>query len=173
MKKLVPLALLTAIAAPVLLVPASAMAQSQQELRGDRHDIRDARRDLRRAERSGDPRRIQAERHDLRDAHREYREDLRDRDRHWAENDWRVWRDHNRGLYSRGEWRAPFRYSRFQPGARIGSVYYGPRYLIGDPWRYHLPQPGFGRAWVRHYNDVLLVDTRRGTVIRVLPAFYR
>ncbi|UYY76042.1 RcnB family protein [Sphingomonas sp. R1] len=173
MKKLVPIALLTAIAAPALLVPATAIAQSQAELRGDRRDIRDAERDLRRAERTGDPRRIHQERRDLRDAHREYREDLRDRDRRWADNDWRSWRDHNRALYARGEWRAPFRYNRFQPGARIGTAYYGPRYLIGDPWRYHLPQPGLGRAWVRHYNDVLLVDTRRGAVIRVLPGFYR
>lgn len=146
MRKLVPFAMLAAIAAPALLTPASALAQSRAELRDDRRDIRDA--------------------------HREYREDLRDRDRRWAENDWRAWRDHNRGLYAHGAWRAPFRYYRFQPGARIGTVYYGPRYLIADPWRYHLPRPGFGRAWVRHYNDVLLVDTRRGTVIRVLPGFY-
>jgi Ni/Co efflux regulator RcnB len=172
MKKLVPIALLTAIAAPALLVPASAMAQSRAELRDDRRDIRDAQQDLRRAQWSGDPRRVHEERRDLREAHREYREDLRDRDRRWAENDWRSWRDRNRGLYARGEWRAPFRYYRFQPGARIGTVYYGPRYVIGDPWRYHLPRPGFGQQWVRHYNDVLLVDTRRGTVIRVVPGFY-
>lgn len=172
MKKFVPLALLTAIAAPALLAPASAMAQSRAELRGDRRDIRDAHQDLWHAQRSGDPRRIREERRDLRDARREYHEDLRDRDRRWGENDWRGWRDRNRGLYARGEWRAPFRYSRFQPGARIGAVYLGQRYVIGDPWRYHLPQPGAYRRWVRHYNDVLLVDMRRDRVIRVLPGFF-
>jgi len=25
---------------------------------------------------------------------------------------------------------------------------------------------------VRHYNDVLLIDTRRGIVIRTIPGFY-
>lgn len=172
MKTFVPIALLAAIATPALLVPASALAQSRAELRDDRRDIRDAQRDLHRAQRSGDPRRVHEERRDLREAHRDYRQDLRDRDRRWAENDWRAWRDRNRALYARGSWRAPFRYTRFHPGTRIGTVYYGPRYVIGDPWRYHLPQPGAYRRWVRHYNDVLLVDTRRGTVIRVLPGFY-
>ena len=57
-------------------------------------------------------------------------------------------------------------------GARIGAPYYGPRYVIGDPWRYHLPRAGRYQSWVRHYNDVLLIDTRRGVVIRVLPGFY-
>ncbi len=172
MKKLVPIALLTAIAAPALLVPATAMAQSRAELREDRRDIREAEHDLRRAQRSGDPHRIREERRDLRDAHREYREDLRDRDRRWGDNDWRSWRDRNRALYTRGNWGAPFRYSRFQPGARIGAAYYGPRYVIGDPWRYHLPRPAPYQAWVRHYNDVLLIDRRRGYVVRVLPGFY-
>lgn len=174
MKKFVTAALLVAVAAPAMVVmPASAMAQSRAELRGDVREIRSERRDLARAERSGDPRRIREERRDLREAHREFREDLRDRNRRWADNDWRVWRERHGDLYARGSWRAPFRYSRFQPGARIGQVYYGPRYVIASPWRYHLPPAGVNRVWVRHYGDMLLVDRRRGRVIRVLPGFYR
>lgn len=173
MKKVITAVLLVAIAVPTVVVPTSAMAQSRAELRGDARDIREERRELARAERSGDPRRIREERRDLRGAQREFREDLRDRDRRWGDNDWRNWRDRNGGLYARGNWNAPFRYSRFQPGARIGTVYYGPRYVIGDPWRYHLPRAGMGRVWVRHYGDMLLVDSRRGRVVRILPGFYR
>ena len=58
-------------------------------------------------------------------------------------------------------------------GLRIAPSYYGTRYVIADPWRYRLPQPGWGRTWVRHYNDVILVDTRRGVVIDVIRGFYR
>lgn len=173
MKKHVTAALLAAVAVPAMLLPIGASAQSRAELRGDVHDIRKAERDLIRAERTGDPRRIHEERRDLREAHREYREDLRDRERRWAENDWRAWRERHGDLYARGSWRAPFGYSRFQPGARIGPVYYGPRYVIADPWRYHLPPAGMHRVWVRHYGDMLLVEPRYGRVIRVLPGFYR
>jgi Ni/Co efflux regulator RcnB len=172
MKKLITASLLAALAMPAVAVPVSAMAQSQAELHRDRQDIREERRELDRAKRSGNPQRVRDERGDLREARREYREDVRDRDRQWGNDDWRHYRTQNRALYARGNWRAPFRYSRFSPGARIGGVYYGPRYVIADPWRYHLPRPGLHRAWVRHYGDVLLVDTRRGLVIRTLPGFY-
>ncbi|MHA6718968.1 RcnB family protein [Sphingomonas sp. RS6] len=172
MRKLITASLLAALAVPAVAVPVSAMAQSRGELRRDRQDIREERRDLDRARRSGNPHRIREERRDLRDARREYREDLRDRDRRWGNDDWRRYRATNRHLYARGNWHAPFRYTRFRSGARIGRVYYGPRYVIGDPWRYHLPRPGLHRAWVRHYRDVLLIDTRRGVVIRTIPGFY-
>lgn len=55
---------------------------------------------------------------------------------------------------------------------RIRQVYYGPRYVVADPWRYRLPPIGGFQRWVRHYDDLLLVDTRRGTVLRVIPRFY-
>ena len=35
-----------------------------------------------------------------------------------------------------------------------------------------MPPAGYGQRWVRHYDDVLLIDTRRGIVIRVLNNFY-
>ena len=47
------------------------------------------------------------------------------------------------------------------------------RYIIDDPWRYRLPRAGWGQQWVRHYSDVILVDTRRGVVIQVIRGFYR
>lgn len=172
MKKFVTAALLAAVALPAVALPTAASAQSREELRRDRQDIRHEERQLQDAYRRGDRRDIRDERRDVREAHREYREDLRDRDRSWGNDDWRHWRDRNRGLYSRGSWRAPFGYTSFRAGGRIGPAYYGSRYVIADPWRYHLPRAGRYESWVRHYNDVLLIDTRRGVVVRVLPGFY-
>ncbi len=168
MRKFVVTALLAAT-----LMPVAAQAQSYQELRHDRRDIREEQRDLRQAYRSGDPRDVREQRRDVREARQEYREDLRDRDRNWGRDDWRGWRDRNPNTYARGNWNAPFGYTAFRPGLRIGAPYYGSRYVIADPYRYHLRRAGWGQQWVRHYNDVILVDTRRGYVIDVIRGFYR
>jgi Ni/Co efflux regulator RcnB len=170
-KKLILTALMAAVAMPTMAA-APAAAQSQRELRRDRQDIREERRELRNAQRHGTRRDVRGERRDVRDARREYREDLNDRNRRWGANDWRGWRDRNRGVYARGTWRAPFRYQGFRAGVRIGPQYYGSRYYINDPWRYRLPPVGRWQRWVRHYDDMLLVDTRRGVVIRVIRNFY-
>jgi Ni/Co efflux regulator RcnB len=168
MRKFILTALLAASVMPV-----AAQAQSRDEIRHDRRDIQDQRRDLDHAYRSGDPRRIRDERGDLRDARQEYREDVADRNRRFGRDDWRGWRDRNGGLYAAGNWRAPFRYTPFRPGLRIAPDYYGTRYVVVDPWRYHLPPTRIGQRWVRHYNDVVLVDTRRGVVVDVMRGFYR
>lgn len=167
MRKLMTLALLAAAAMPI-----GAQAQDRGELRRDRQDIRQEQRELNRAYRYGDRRDIREERRDLREARREYREDLRDRDRNWRRDDWRTYRNQNRALYNRGRWDAPFRYQTFRPGVRIAPTFYGTRYVIGDPWRYHLPAARGATRWVRHYNDVLLIDYRRGIVLDVLRNFY-
>ena len=168
MRKTILMALMAAA-----VMPMAAQAQSQGELRHDRRDIRHQQRELQDARRDGDRADIRDERRDVRGARQEYREDLRDRDRRWARNDWRSWRDNRPDNYGRGNWNAPFRYNAFRVGLRIAPLYYGNRFVIADPWRYHLPQPGWGRTWVRHYDDVLLVDTRRGIVIDVIRGFYR
>jgi Ni/Co efflux regulator RcnB len=165
--------ILTALAAATLLPATGAYAQSAEELRHDRRDIHEQQRELQDARRTGDRRDIRDERSDVRDARQEYREDLRDRDRAWGRDDWRGWRDRNPGWYARGTWNAPFRYTNFRPGIRIAAPYYESRYIIADPWRYHLRRPAYGQQWVRHYNDVILVDTRRGVVIDVIRGFYR
>lgn len=155
-----------------MVLPAAAQAQSSGELRHDRQDIRQQERELDRAHRSGDRHDIREERRDVRDARQEYREDLADRDRRWGRNDWRDWRDHNRGIFAQGNWRAPFRYYAFRPGVRIASGYYGSRFFIADPWRYRLPPAARNQRWVRHYNDVILVDTGRSVVVDVIRSFY-
>ncbi|MCW3846538.1 RcnB family protein [Sphingomonas sp. LB-2] len=154
MKKLIAAALAAAV-----IVPMAAPVAAQAQHRGDRHDYRGDRHDYR------------GDRHDRGDRGWSDRR-FDERDHNWRDNDWRDHRNSNRGYYSRGNWRAPFRYQHFRPGVRIGFDYFGPRYVINDPWRYHLPRAGYGRVWVRHYDDLLLVDTRRGVVIRVIDNFY-
>lgn len=141
--------ILTALVAATVM-PVVAEAQDRSDLRRDRREIRDDRRDLR-------------------EDRRDYRED---RNRRWGDNDWRDWRNRNRGIYARGTWRAPFRYQAFRVGVRIAPSYYGSSYWINDPWQYRLPPAGYGQRWVRHYDDLLLVDTRRGIVLRVINNFY-
>lgn len=170
MRKFILTSLVAAIAMPGLTLPAA--AQSRAELRRDREDIRREQRDLNRAYRHGDRRDVREARRDLRDARQEYREDRRDRNRRFGNDDWRGWRDRNRALYARGTWRAPFRYQSFRTGGRIGAPYYAQRYWISDPWRYRLPNAVGAQRWVRHYDDLLLVDTRRGNVLRVIRGFY-
>lgn len=171
MRKLIFTALMAAVA-----LPGVASAQSQGELRRDRQDIREANRDLRDAQRRGDYRDARDARGHIRDARQDYREDRRerldDRNRNWGRNDWQGYRSQNRALYSRGNWNAPFRYNNFRAGGRIAPVYYGQRYWINDPWRYRLPPARPNTRWVRHYNDVVLVDYRRGIVIDLIRNFY-
>lgn len=177
MRKLMSALLLAATLVPAAAITAPAAAQSREELRRDRQDIRREQRQLDRAYARGDWREVRDQRDDVRDARREYREDRRDR-REWQRgrndwrNDWQGWRNDHRSLYARGGWRAPFRYQSFRPGVRIGAPYYGSRYVIADPWRYRLPAAPRSAQWVRHYDDVLLVDYRRGIVLDVIRGFY-
>lgn len=158
-----------------LLIAASAMpmAAGAQELRRDRQDIQREQRQLQNARQRGDVRDIRENREDVRDARREYREDFNDRNHRWGNNDWTSYRNSNPRLYSGAGWRAPFRYTRFGVGARIAPAYFGSAYWIRDPWRFRLPVAYAGTRWVRHYNDVILVDYRRGRVVRIIPGFYR
>ncbi len=173
MRKLILTLLMTAVAVPTMAIPTAASAQSRGEIRRDRQDVREEQRELRDARRYGDRRDIREERRDVREARQELREDLRDRNRRFGNDDWRGYRDRNRGAFARGNWNAPFRYNSFRDGGRIGAGFYGQRYWIADPWRYRLPAVGPNQRWVRHYNDVILVNVRRGQVIRVLRNFYR
>jgi Ni/Co efflux regulator RcnB len=155
MRKILTLALLAATA-----FPAAAMAQSAGELRRDARDVRQEQRDLREAQRSGDRRDVRDARGDLRDARQEQRED------------WRDYRQSHRSVYARGSWRAPFRYQAWNQGSRLRPAYYSSRYYINDYSRYRLPRPGTNLRYVRHYDDVLLVNIRSGTVVRVYRGFF-
>lgn len=167
MRKLIILGLIAASILPATAAP----AQSRGEIRRDRQEVREERGELRDARRFGDRQDIRRERRDVRDARRELVEDRQDR-RDWRGDDWRGYRQANRHIYSRGHWRAPFAYRTFRPGLTIGVNYYSPNYFISDPYRYRLPYARPGLRWVRHYDDVLLVDVRRGIVVDVIRNFY-
>ena len=166
MRKFLTIALMA-----VATVPTVATAQSR-ELQRDRRDIREERQDLRQAYRRGDRGDVRDARGDVREAQREYREDINDRNRRSGPNDWRNYRQNHRSVYARGNWRAPFAYRRFKAGYRIQPSFYGSRYVISDPYRYRLPPARANARWVRHYNDVLLVDYRRNVVLSVLSNFF-
>lgn len=155
MRKLIILGLLAATVAPGM-----ASAQSAREVRQSERNLREQKQDLRQAQRYGDRRDVREERHDVRNARQEVRED------------WRDYRRSHRDTYRAGNWRAPFRYNKWNAGARMRPAYYSARYYIADPYRYRLPRPGMNMRWIRHYNDVLLVNVRTGRVIEVNRGFF-
>jgi Ni/Co efflux regulator RcnB len=163
MRKLIATALLAAVAMPSVAVARDRDYVSRDELRRDRADIREEYREYRDARRYGDRDDIRKERREYNDARREYRDDVRD---------WREYRGRNPHVYRRGHWRSDHAYRRFDRGHRVHHGYYAPRYVINDPWRYRLP-PAYGHTrWVRHYDDVLLIDMRTGRVRDVIRGFY-
>jgi len=156
MRKLIISALIAATAFP-------AMASAQTgELRRDRQEIREQRRDLRDAQRYGDRHDVREQRQDLRHARREYRED------------WRDYRRSNRALYRRPAYVGPrgYTYRQLPVGYRLAPAYWGSRYVIADPYRYRLPRPAAYQRWVRYGNDVVLVNTRTGRVVAVHNGFF-
>lgn len=146
---------LTAGLIAAMMVPAAAQAQTR-ELARDRQDIRQEQRDVRQAQRYGDTRDVRNERRDLREARQEYREDRQDwkRDRRYS------------------HWRAPFGYHRFAVGNRLNNRYYAPAYRLNYDARWRIPQAGRGLTYVRHYDDLLLVNMRSGAVVRVYRGFF-
>jgi Ni/Co efflux regulator RcnB len=166
MRKIIFAALMAAT-----ILPSAAFAQNNDQ-RPDRQDVR---RDQGNDQRNGQGNRHYDGQRYGRDDHRDFRNDHRDARndaRDFRRDDWRSYRNTNRNIYARGNWNADFRYRAFSPGIRITSGYYAPRYYINDYARYRLPRPGFNQRWVRHYNDVLLVDVRGGRVVDVIRNFY-
>ncbi|MES2905207.1 MAG: RcnB family protein, partial [Pseudomonadota bacterium] len=143
--------LIAAAAVAATLSPVVAQAQTR-ELERDRREIQQERRDVEEARRYGDRSDVREERRDVREARQEYRED------------WQNYRDRNRQAFRGTRFNAPFRYRSFNTGVNIGANYYAPRYRVNNYSAYRLPQPGRFQTYVRHYNDVLLVNTRTGRV---------
>lgn len=89
--------------------------------------------------------------------------------------DWQRYRDRNRSTYRIGRYYAPYQgysYRRIGLGFSLGSMFYGNRYWINDPWQYRLPQTYGAYRWIRYYDDVLLVDTYTGQVVDVIYDFF-
>jgi len=151
--------LITVAAVAATLSPMVAQAQTR-ELQRDRQEVREEKRELNQAKRYGDRSDIREERREYRDAKQDYREN------------WRDYRQKNRNAFRGTRFNAPFRYRTFNDGVSIGSSYYAPRYRVSNYQNYRLPQPGRYQTYVRHYNDVLLVNTRTGRVVRAYRGFY-
>lgn len=147
---------LTAGLIAAMMVPAAAQAQTR-EIREDRRELREEQRDLRAAQRYGDRGDVRDARRDVRDA----RQDLRE-----SQRDWR--RDSRYQNY-----RAPFRYQQFRVGATLRPNYYAPSYRPAWDSRWGVPRAGRNLTYVRHYNDLLLVNERNGKVVRIYRNHFR
>jgi Ni/Co efflux regulator RcnB len=154
--------LITVAAVAAALSPMVAQAQTR-ELQRDRQEVREEKRDLKEAKRYGDRSDVREERRDVRDAKQELRKDR---------GDWRSYKQSNRNAFRGNRFQAPFRYRTFNSGVSIGASYYSPRYRVTNYANYRLPQPGRYQTYVRHYNDVLLVNTRTGRVVQAYRGFY-
>lgn len=117
-----------------------------------------------------------------RDHDRRWNEDRRPSNNGWHNGwrydrryNWQGYRNQYRDRYRMPTYYSPYRgrgYSRLSIGISLGSGYYGSRYWINDPYQYRLPPAPYGARWVRYYNDVVLVDMRRGRVIDVIHNFF-
>lgn len=141
---------LTAGLIAAMMVPAVAQAQTR-EIRNDRRDVREERQELRDAQRRGDRGDVREERRELRDA----KGDLRN-----SRQDWRQDRRYS-------NYRAPFKYQQFRVGSTLRSNYYGAAYRPTYDSRWGVPRAGRNLTYVRHYNDLLLVNARNGKVVKV------
>jgi hypothetical protein len=98
--------------------------------------------------------------------------------RDWRSNNrynWYSYRNQYRDRYRLGRYYAPYSnysYSRLSIGFRLGSLFFGSRYWINDPWQYRLPEAYGPYRWVRYYDDALLVDTYTGEVVDVIYDFF-
>lgn len=142
---------LTAGLIAALMVPGVSAAQMRGEVRDSRQDVREEQRELRQAQRYGDRGDVREERRDVRDARQELREDKRD------------WRRDTR--YQ--NYRAPFKYQSFRVGSTLRSNYYAPSYRPTWDSRWGVPRAGRNLTYVRHYNDLLLVNERNGRVVKI------
>jgi Ni/Co efflux regulator RcnB len=152
--------ILGAVIAATLAPVAAEAGTSRRELHRDVREIREEKQDLRQAKRYGNRSDVRDARGEVREARQEYRED------------WRDYRNHNRNAFHPTRFRAPFRYNSFNIGIRLSPQYYGSRYYVNNYSSYRLPAPGYNLRYVRHYNDVLLVNVRTGRVVNVYRNFY-
>ena len=98
---------------------------------------------------------------------------MREQWRETRRDDWRSWRETHRQDFRRGAWRAPFQYRRFETGVVVPRSYWGSRYYVNNWSAYRLPRPAYSHyRYVRHYDDLLLVNTRNGRVVQVYRDFY-
>lgn len=106
-------------------------------------------------------------RQEIRQERREVREDRRElrQDRH----------DLRRDQQRRAAYVAPYAGWQYRPvtvGYQLRPGFWGTRYVISDYGRWNLARPAYNQRWVRYGNDLVLVNTRNGRVLRVIPNRY-
>ena len=154
--------ILIAAVAASLALPAAAYAQSAGEVR---HDQREVRKDQREVNRDLARGKFKEAREDARET-REDRKELRE--------DWRDYRNTHRNAFHRSAYVAPrgLKYRPVAVGANLNRAFFGKPYWVSNYSAYRLPNPGPGLTYVRYGNDVLLVNSRTGRVIRVYDRFF-
>jgi len=153
--------LLVALAAAAL-APSIAGAQTAGEVRRSQREVTRDQREVNRDLARGD---FQEAREDARETRRDRRE---------VREDWRDYRRSHRSVYQRPAYVAPrgYRYRQVAVGTTLNRAFWGSRYRIGNYNTYRLTYPGRDRMYVRHGNDVLLIDAHNGRVIRVYNRFF-
>lgn len=154
--------ILAALAATTALIPAGASAQSGAEVRQGNREVYRDRQDVQDARGTG--------RDNVRDAKQELHEDQRERN-----EDWRDYKRTHASVYRRPAYVGPagYRYRPVTVGYKFTPVYYSSKYIITNYSVYRLPAPRYSyQRWVRYGNDVVLIDTRYGTVVVVHNGFF-
>jgi Ni/Co efflux regulator RcnB len=104
-----------------------------------------------------DRREMQENRRDIREDRRDLRQDRREFQRDRRDN-----------------WHAPFAYRSFGVGAIVPRAYFGSSYYANDWQRFHVAAPRYSYyRYVRHYGDLLLINTRNGRVVQAYRGYYR
>jgi Ni/Co efflux regulator RcnB len=153
--------LIAALVASALL-PAAASAQSAREVRHDQREVNQDRRDVRRDVARG---KFDEARHDT----RELREDRRE-----LQEDWQDYRRTHRSAFRRPKYVAPrgLAYRPVTVGAHLAAPFYGRSYWVPEYASFRLPRPGANQQYVRYGSDLLLVNLRTGSVLRVIRNFF-
>ncbi|QCO04023.1 RcnB family protein [Azospirillum argentinense] len=61
----------------------------------------------------------------------------------------------------------------WKPGDRLPTAYASRRHVIATPAAYHLHRPPRGHHWVRAGSDAVLVASRSGIMVRIVPGLFR
>ncbi|MFM6854823.1 MAG: RcnB family protein [Sphingopyxis sp.] len=172
-----------------MLLPAAAATAQTRELRNDRQEVREEQRELNRARAAGTPAQVREERRERNDAVRELNQDQRAHQRQRAAQrdhaqtphrapaatraaTWQEHRRTHRSAYHAARFTAPFRYRAVRAGSVLSADIWARPYRVANVSRWPIPAAGRGQIYVRHYNDLILVNNRNGHVIRVYRNFY-
>lgn len=155
-------ALIVAALAATSLVPAAAFAQSAREAAGAQKEVADGLKEVDEALAKGD---IQEAKEDM----QEVREDAKE-----AREDWIDYKKKNPTVFDIDDYVGPtgYTYERRAVGYIFPPEYRADRYYLNDFATYRLGAPATGQRYIRYGNDVALIDSATGAVIRIYEGFF-